>query len=257
MLTTEQLESWKKNGFLLIKQFYTSEEQRIILQKTNEMENWDEIPGKWMKYYEKEVDEKNLTRIENYLDYDLALNSLLNGQKVKNILKELMGEEAVLFKDKINFKKPGGGGFEPHQDAPAFAVFGQIYHITISVPVDQATLENGCLEMSPGNHKGPLPKEEDGTLCRKLEKQLNWEPLKLEIGDIVFFDSYIPHRSHKNVSDKSRRAFFITYNKSSEGDVRSRYYEEKRKAFPPDYEKVPGKDYSQNHYFNLGNPIKN
>ena len=101
MLTTEQLESWKKNGFLLIKQFYTSEEQRIILQKTNEMENWDEIPGKWMKYYEKEVDEKNLTRKENYLDYDLALNSLLNGQKVKNILKELMGEEAVLFKDKI------------------------------------------------------------------------------------------------------------------------------------------------------------
>ena len=35
------------------------------------------------------------------------------------VVNELMGEESVLFKDKINYKYPGGEGFQPHQDITA------------------------------------------------------------------------------------------------------------------------------------------
>jgi hypothetical protein len=38
---------------------------------------------------------------------------------IKDIASQLFEEEAVLFKEKINFKLPGGCGFAAHQDTPA------------------------------------------------------------------------------------------------------------------------------------------
>ena len=38
------------------------------------------------------------------------------------------------------------------------------------------------------------------------------------------------HRSGTNRSDRSRRALYVTYNASSEGDLRSEYYDHKKQA---------------------------
>lgn len=43
---------------------------------------------------------------------------MFRGQRLGGILTELMGEPAVLFKEKINYKEAGGsGGFDAHIDA--------------------------------------------------------------------------------------------------------------------------------------------
>jgi len=36
---------------------------------------------------------------------------------------------------------------------------------------------------------------------------------------------------------------YVTYNRLSEGDHRRQYYIDKRKSFPPDCEREPGKEY--------------
>lgn len=57
-------------------------------------------------------------------------------------------------------------------------------------------------------------------------------------------------------SSRSRRVYYITYNPKTDGDYRLAYYEDKRKAFPPDIERIPGKDYSAGgKVYNVGNPI--
>ena len=67
-------------------------------------------------------------------------------------VSELFGEPAVLFKDKINFKLPGGDGFAAHQDAQAgWDVYAPL-HITAMIAIDATTAENGSLEMLPGVH---------------------------------------------------------------------------------------------------------
>jgi len=38
--------------------------------------------------------------------------------------------------------------------------------------------------------------------------------------------------------------------------VREAYYREKRAVFPPDVERIPGKDYGDSGVFNVGNPIE-
>jgi len=56
--------------------------------------------------------------------------------------------------------------------------------------------------------------------------------------------------------NKSRRIYYFTYNKKSEGNHRLGYFDKKRELFPQDADKIPGKDYSLlGAKYNLGNPI--
>jgi hypothetical protein len=74
---------------------------------------------------------------------------------------------------------------------------------------------------------------------------------------LVFFDSYIPHRSATNDSLRPRRSLYVTYNRAAEGDRRDDYYADKRRSFPPEIERVAGVDYAaQAGPYNLANPIR-
>lgn len=260
-LTEEQLKFWNDNGFLVVKDYFTDAQKSELVEWVEDLESRPETAGKWMKYFEKPANNPNgrqLCRVENFLQFHEGFDNLLRGEKVIGILTELMDEPAVLFKEKINFKLPGGNGFLPHQDAPAFTSFKQTYHITMMVSIDASNVENGCLKMASGMHKeGMLPTAPDGTVDPEFAKTLEWQYLETEPGDMVFFDSYIPHMSDANTSSRPRRAMYITYNKESEGSYRDKYYEEKRAVFPPDVERDPNKVYGDSGVFNVGNPVTN
>jgi ectoine hydroxylase-related dioxygenase (phytanoyl-CoA dioxygenase family) len=210
-----------------------------------------------MKWFETVDGERQLCRVEDFLPYHPALSVFLQEGALSVVLEELLGEQAVLYKEKINFKLPGGAGFTPHQDAPAFTTFGQSYHVTLMLSVDPATVQNGCLEVVDGYHgQGLLPQASDGTLDAAWSEAQVWKPIETEPGDILLFDSFVPHRSGPNRSEKPRRAMYITYNKQSEGQYRAQYFVRKREAFPPECERVPGADYASGAaVYNLGNPI--
>ena len=70
-------------------------------------------------YYEPSVldPETNvLVRMEKILDLSTELKSILVQPKVMSLIKECLGEDGVLFKDKINFKPPGNRADLLHQD---------------------------------------------------------------------------------------------------------------------------------------------
>ncbi|WP_269570239.1 phytanoyl-CoA dioxygenase family protein [Legionella tunisiensis] len=94
---------------------------------------------------------------------------LANGERTLQLVSQLMAEQAVIFKEKINYKFPGGGGFKAHQDAPAFISFDQRFHITMMLAIDDCTLENGCLQVVKGGANKPviLPQEADGSIQKK------------------------------------------------------------------------------------------
>jgi ectoine hydroxylase-related dioxygenase (phytanoyl-CoA dioxygenase family) len=258
-LTATQQDFWKKNGYIIIKDYFNEEQKAELVNWVEDLETRPETAGKWMKYFETPATDPNgrqLCRVENFLQFHEGFDELLRGEKLIGVLSELMGEPAMLFKEKINFKLPGGNGFLPHQDAPAFTSFGQKFHITLMVSIDASNPENGCLQMAPAMHdKGMLPTAPDATVDSEYAETLNWEYVETEPGDIVLFDSYIPHKSDANVSDRPRRALYITYNRTSEGNYREEYYKEKRAVFPPDVERDPNKVYGDSGVFNVGNPV--
>ena len=97
--------------------------------------------------------------------------------------------------------------------------------------LDSADTSNGCLEFAKGaHHNGVIGVNADGCLPIEQASQLEWTPMPVAAGDAVFFNSFAPHRSGTNRSDRSRRALYVTYNASSEGDLRSEYYDHKKQA---------------------------
>ena len=111
------------------------------------------------------------------------------------------------------------------------------------VSIDETTEANGCLEMANWNHRRELIGDLWHPLTEAQLEDVAFVPCPTRAGDVVFFDSFIPHRSAPNLSDAPRRVLYVTYNPSSEGDHRERYYTEKRKSYPPDCEREPGKIY--------------
>ena len=77
-------------------------------------------------------------------------------------------ERPVLFKEKINYKQPGGGGFAPHQDATAYRFVD--HHISCMVPLDPATPASGCLYVAPGYAAGRLSTDERGRIAEETPR---------------------------------------------------------------------------------------
>ena len=117
------------------------------------------------------------------------------------------------------FKQPGiGGEVRWHQDASylnsaAPGVTG------VWIAIEDATRDNGCLWMQPGQHHSPLREiyevdwsSRTGTL-RTLDETA-WtagvaEAMEVPAGSAVLFNDRMPHYSSQNLSDTSRHAFTL------------------------------------------------
>jgi 2-aminoethylphosphonate dioxygenase len=181
-------------------------------------------------------------RIENFCPYHARFDALVHG-RLKRAVESLLGEPALLFKDKINFKMAGGAGFEPHQDQQAgWSTYAPLF-ITALVCIDAATVENGCLEIADAPRFSGLIGEEWKPLTPEQMASFAMDPVPCAPGDVLFFDSYVPHASKPNATDRPRRILYLTYNARARGDHRARYFADKRANFPPDIERGAGTEY--------------
>ena len=261
MLTAAERELFRAHGYLWLREFFTDAETRDLRTWTDEVAAWPETPGRWMRYYERnpaDPSAKLLARVENFVPYHSGLAALFASRKVSDLLAECCGEPVLLFKDKINFKYPGGAAFTPHQDYPAYVNFGVQHHVTLMVPADPFTRENGCLVLAlDACERRILPQNPDGTIRADVVDGLRTTPLLAEPGDVIVFDAWVPHWSGQNDSASPRRSYYMTFNPASAGDHRAAYYARKRECFPSEYERKPGVDYATlGAQFNLANPFE-
>ena len=151
-LTEQQIKKYQNDGFLLLRKFFTKDELEPIIKSIEQfsrMKPNDWELGKEMAYYETSTeneDERILCRVEKYVDYHQEFRKLANSDKILSVLEDLMGGSCILFKDKINFKRPNGGGFRPHQDVQARWDDFVKYTMSVMISTDQSTPDNGCLE---------------------------------------------------------------------------------------------------------------
>ena len=245
-LSNEQLGDFGRDGFVVVPGMFGPEEMARIAAWTDEVAALPEVPGKYMMYFEDSLlaaGERVLQRLENFYPYHTGFKDLFEGDKLRGSAAELLGEPAVLFKEKINFKMPGGDGFKPHQDQQAgWGVYADLF-ITALVSIDEATVANGCLEMAAGFHDKGLVGAEWAPLDDRQMRDMDFITHPTLPGDVVLFDSYAPHGSKPNLTDSPRRVLYITYNRAADGDHREQYYADKRKSFPPDIERDPDKTY--------------
>lgn len=226
--TEELLDAWKRDGFVRVSGVIGDDvldELRALVDAiaADTLRTDDESPV--LVHHEQTDHGVAIARAENLVPNHDGFRRLTSTGPLVDLVGSLFAEAAVLYKEKVNFKLPGGAGFAPHQDATAYKFADD--HITVMLAIDTASVDNGCLEMVAGEHHALLPTDGDGCIDPALAENLPWEPVELQPGEMLAFSSHTPHRSASNTSDRPRRALFMTFNRRSVGDHREAYYADK------------------------------
>ena len=187
----------------------------------------------------------NLRRIENFTFKSQSLTNLNND--IINFLKFKLGNDYVLFKDKVNFKPAGGEGFFAHYDGifeftSLEGVKRNGWHqyandfITVLVALDDFTEENGALEIADC-HDESFEKllartKKNGTpdLLPEVEAECTFQHVLIKKGDLCVFDHRCPHRSEPNRSNHARGSLYLTYSPLSSGNFYEQYFNDKKNS---------------------------
>jgi ectoine hydroxylase-related dioxygenase (phytanoyl-CoA dioxygenase family) len=167
-------------------------------------------------------------RMDPVTDISPLFSRLSRDQRILSVVKRLLGEEPILFKDKLIIKPPDVDGYPLHQDFAYidFLGFEGSQQLATCIAIDPTVDAAGPIEFFPDFHhrRLPSPDTRPGELDKSTLDSAEGEVLNMEPGDIVIFSSLCPHRSDSNRSGSPRRLIFFTYNARSTGDLYATYY---------------------------------
>jgi len=235
--------AFERDGYAVLPGAFDAAAIAAIRDWTTELAGWPERSGGPWVYHERsqrDPAQRLIARIEHFSRFHAGFREL--AAALAEATAALLGEPVVLFKEKINFKMPGGDGFKPHQDAQAGWGDYADYFVTAMVCIDPASVENGCLELVAGHQHRGLYREWT-PLSEEDMADMHFVPHPTAPGDAVFFDSFTPHRSAPNLTARMRRLYFATYNRASAGDHFARYHADKHASYPPDIDRLEGREY--------------
>jgi hypothetical protein len=135
----------------------------------------------------------------------------------------LLGGEVYHYHSKMIMKDPRvGGAWTWHQDYGYWYQNGVLQPLltSVSIAIDQAAKENGCLQVIEGSHHcgrvdHVLTGDQAGADREQVEQILKRMPLvylEMEPGDAVFFHCNLLHRSDQNRSEHPRWSMICCYN---------------------------------------------
>ena len=247
IITENEIVQFEQKGFLIKKNFFKKSFIQRISKEINSLKSKDQTK-KVDRYFGMSVrgaQKSILVRIENFYNKSKYLTKLINDPSINNILFKLFKNKPTLFKEKVNFKPAGCGPDKLHQDSQAGWNKYTKNFVNVLLSVEKSTRKNGCLHIDiSGNNCTKIVKKKMEPLKIKELKNPKFKKLLLGEGDLVFFNSYVPHFSFSNNSKKSRSQIYLTYNNKKDGNFRSKYIKDKRKTFPPNNERSPNKKYS-------------
>ena len=129
------------------------------------------------------------------------------------LCRDLIGPRARLYWDQLVYKRPGTvEDFPWHQDNGYTFVDPQQY-LTCWVAMTDATRDNGCPWIAPGQHRqGTLKHRWAGLGFQCLEESpADAKPMPLKAGSIAVFSSLTPHRTGPNLTSNIRKAYILQY----------------------------------------------
>jgi ectoine hydroxylase-related dioxygenase (phytanoyl-CoA dioxygenase family) len=238
-ITPADVEQFHRRGFLVLPGFFPRAAVTRIGAWLDDRATAG-AGGPETRYYEVSPlsGEEVLVRIEHFLrPENAAITALLLDAHVQGVLAALLGEPATLFKEKVNFKLPGCRPDKLHQDQAAGWNAYADFFVTMAVAVDANRRDNAALTfLQSGNYRRALMTPEWQPLTEAdppYEPAAEYALIEADPGDAIFFDSYVPHGSPANASTRPRRNVYVTFNRRSAGDLRERYYADKRASYPP------------------------
>ena len=208
MKKTINLEKYKRDGFIVLRNFYSK-------NKTNHIKKGlvKHLSKNWKKYNKREINFSNKKKVINSV-HNLKwprIKVLQRDPKVKKTIKYLIGNYKN-FGSEI-FAKPANVGLAspPHQDNSYWNIVNG-NGITMWIALGVSNKKNGALYYYRGSHKSGLQKHlpsfvpgssKTVKVGKKIKKFKKITP-ELNKGDVLLHDNLIIHGSTKNRSKIER-----------------------------------------------------
>jgi ectoine hydroxylase-related dioxygenase (phytanoyl-CoA dioxygenase family) len=143
-----------------------------------------------------------------------VFRDFLESVGVSAIVADLLGPDVDCFLSQFIFKNPGAWGQPWHQDSYYFPFEPARPIVGLWLAVTAATLENGCLHVLPGSNHEPVhehvpdrrPNANYGYVQIVDHDMRAAQPMLMEPGDLLVFDSHLMHCSTDNTSQGIRAA---------------------------------------------------
>ena len=220
MLSQQEIETYDRDGYLLVKEAVTAEQLVAMRLATKTL--IDQSRTITQSDHRFDLDEGHgpnnprLTRIKLPHKLDRIYWDILKDSKMTKVLNALLGPNTMIQTTKLNTKAPGGGqAVEWHQDW-AFYPHTNDTMLAFGLMLEDVDEANGPLQVIPGSHKGSVlaHTNSDGVFCGAVDPE---DPdfdyskavtLTGKAGDMTVHHVRTLHGSAPNLSDRARKILF-------------------------------------------------
>jgi ectoine hydroxylase-related dioxygenase (phytanoyl-CoA dioxygenase family) len=224
-VTPEELARFEEQGYLVREAVISPEwveEIRLDLADLHDRMA-ENAPAGVHVSWEHEVDPSIRRRIKQLMHAETvspALDRLARSDEVLDVVEGLLGPDISLYHCKLLMKAAREGTVTPwHQDYSYWVTEdNRPLMLNCMLQIDDATVENGCIQMVPGSQKnGLMQHEQEGKVFGRFlpgyfQPREDAVPVPLRAGSALFFGPLIIHGSDANRSEQDRRAVTLAYN---------------------------------------------
>lgn len=248
-LTDVQVKHYRREGYLVMPQLFgpaaLSRVDECVRSLTDAALSGADM-DKVLELEPDPVDGRRVPRrIFNPYDQHETFRDLATDPRLLGCIDCLIGPDYNLQHSKLNMKPAKVGSVvEWHQDQAYFPHTNDSL-VTTLIYLDDATVENGCLQVLPRHHShffdhaGP-----DGTFAGMITEEIadgrfgTPVPLEAPAGSVIFMHCILPHSSLPNRSPHPRRTLIYEYRAADAFPI---YYGEMTSLAEAKYRPIRGK----------------
>jgi ectoine hydroxylase-related dioxygenase (phytanoyl-CoA dioxygenase family) len=222
-LTEEQETEFHTNGYLVLRHVFGDDEVSLCREEAARLLDSDYVDASNLRTRSRKVGDDLVTeRFDPIVDISPVFAALSRDERILAPIRQLYGDDMLLFKDKLIFKLSGMTGYTMHQDWAWWQPFPRDI-VSVTVAIDGADAANGALEVFSGYQDRLLstPGELRNMNSDEIERVdvSTGEILETRPGDVILFHCLTPHQSGPNTSDRSRRQLYLSYCAAKHGDL--------------------------------------
>lgn len=238
VLDPAQIAAFRATGHLVVRRLLPPTIVASLARWADEVAALPEMPGRQSVYHAPSLKHHGhclLQRIERVTPFHDGFHRLT--QALALPAGQLLGDAALLLAERLEFVQPGRDGCAPRRDAAEPWMRYGTGFISVIVAIDPTGPGEACLEIAAGQHRHglhrPAPTLDGATIAA-----LDFEPVAVEPGDVVYLDPYAPYRVRRNRTGTARRRFRMLFNRLRDGDHQAQFYADKHRSDPPDIERL-------------------
>lgn len=165
-----------------------------------------------------EPGERALNKVGHALHaLDPVFANFSTGEDVARVAAALGYREPRVLQSMYIFKRPYVGGEVSAHIDHSFLWTEPMSVCGLWFALDDASLENGCLQVLPGGHRIPVKerflRSGEGTRFEVFDEtpypEKGWRPLEVPAGTLVVLHGALPHKSGPNESGRPREAYTL------------------------------------------------